>query len=140
MVGVPVLATTLLVARGFADVERRWLPEVLGRPVARPRYRPAPESAGWFRRMVNPLTNGQSWLDLLYGIVAFPFSDRHLRPHGGLVGRAIAGLTYPLYGWILADPRQRRELPELLGLGGSMWVEVVFNTRHRRALRRHPAR
>ncbi|MBB2914780.1 hypothetical protein FHS43_006092, partial [Streptosporangium becharense] len=61
-VGVPVLAMTLMLARGFADVERRMLTEVLDRPVARPRYRPAPEGAGWFRRMANPLTNGQSWL------------------------------------------------------------------------------
>ncbi|MFI6453371.1 sensor histidine kinase [Streptosporangium amethystogenes] len=128
-VGLPVLATTLLVARGFADVERRWLPEVLGRPVARPRYRPAPQSAGWFRRMINPLTSGQSWLDLLYGIVAFPISIVTFVFAVVWWAGTILGLTYPLYGWIVyAIPGNDGGLGPLLGLGNSLWVEVVINT------------
>lgn len=57
-VGVPVLAGTLMMARGFADAERGWLADVLRRPPVRPRYKPAPEGAGRFRRLVNPLTSG----------------------------------------------------------------------------------
>ncbi|MER5623386.1 sensor domain-containing protein [Streptosporangium sp. NPDC002544] len=128
-VGLPILATTLLVARGFADIERRWLPEVLGRPVARPRYRPAPQSAGWFRRMINPLTNGQSWLDLLYGIVAFPISIVTFVFAVVWWAGTILGLTYPLYGWIVyAIPGNDGGLGPLLGLGGALWVEVLINT------------
>ncbi|MFI6511820.1 sensor histidine kinase [Streptosporangium sp. NPDC050855] len=128
-VGLPILATTLLAARGFADVERRWLPEVLGRPVARPRYRPSPPEAGWFRRMINPFTNGQSWLDLLYGIVAFPISIITFVLAVVWWAGSIAGLTYPLYGWIVnAIPGNTGGLGMLLGLGPELWIDVLVNT------------
>ena len=44
-IGLFVLAATLLVARGFADLERLQLPDVLRRALPRPRYKPAPASA-----------------------------------------------------------------------------------------------
>ncbi|MER5420232.1 sensor histidine kinase [Streptosporangium roseum] len=127
-VGLPILATTLLVARGMADVERRMLPEVLGRALPRPRYRPAPETAGWFRRMVNPLTSGQSWLDLLYGIVAFPISVVTFVFTVTWWAGTILGLATPLYGWITAAIPGNEGLAYLLGLGDSVWIDVVINT------------
>ncbi|TMR91384.1 sensor domain-containing protein, partial [Nonomuraea basaltis] len=39
-IGLPILAATAALARNLADVERLALPEVLGHPVARPRYAP----------------------------------------------------------------------------------------------------
>ncbi|GAA3161365.1 sensor histidine kinase [Planomonospora alba] len=127
-VGLPVLAATLMVARGFADLERRMLPEVLGRPVARPRYRRAPEGAGGFRRMVNPLTNGQSWLDLLHGIVNFPIAlVTFCLTITWWVG-TVLGLTAPVYGWITANIPGNTGLAELIGLGDSALMEVVLTT------------
>ncbi|MEV4183171.1 sensor domain-containing protein [Streptosporangium canum] len=127
-VGLPILATTLLVARGMADVERRMLPEVLGRALPRPRYRPAPETAGWFRRMVNPLTSGQSWLDLLYGIVAFPISIVTFVFTVTWWAGTILGLATPLYGWITAAIPGNHGLAYLLGFGDDVWIDVVINT------------
>jgi signal transduction histidine kinase len=131
-VGIPVLAATLVVARAFADLERWQLADVLGRPLVRPRYRPAPQRAGWFRRMINPLTNGQSWLDLLHGILIFPIAVATFVVAVSWWAVAIAGLLYPLYGWILHRAQEpypdNHTLPELLGLGDSLAVEVVFNT------------
>ncbi|WP_406313766.1 sensor domain-containing protein [Streptosporangium sp. NBC_01639] len=128
-VGVPVLATTLLVARGLADVERRMLPEVLGRALPRPRYRPAPETAGWFRRVANPLTSGQSWLDLLYGIVAFPISIVTFVLTVVWWAGTVLGLTFPLYGWIVAAiPGNHGGLAYVLGFENRVWVDMVINT------------
>ncbi|GAA3104209.1 sensor histidine kinase [Streptosporangium carneum] len=127
-VGVPILASTLMLARGMADVERRLLPEVLGRPVPRPRYNRAPENAGWFRRMVNPLASVQSWLDLLYGIVSFPISVVTFVVAVVWWAGTILGLTYPIYGWVVAGIPDNQGLPELLGLGDSAVMEVLFNT------------
>ncbi|MBG0831185.1 sensor domain-containing protein [Planomonospora sp. ID67723] len=127
-IGVPILALTLLLARGFADLERRMLPEVLGRPVARPRYRRAPESAGWFRRMVNPLTSGQSWLDLIYGIVNFPVAVVTFCFTVTWWAGTILGLTAPIYGWIIASIPDNHGLAELLGFGDSALAEVTLNT------------
>ncbi|MFF0312350.1 sensor histidine kinase [Streptosporangium sp. NPDC004379] len=127
-IGVPILATTLLAARGLADTERRMLPEVLGRPLARPRYRPAPEGAGRLRRIVNPLTSGQSWLDLLYGIVSFPIAIVTFVFTVTWWAGTILGLTYPIYGWVIAAIPGNEGLPYLLGLGDAIWLEVAFNT------------
>ncbi|MGW2220348.1 sensor histidine kinase, partial [Nonomuraea sp. NPDC001684] len=125
-IGVPLLAGTLLVARGFADAERGWLSDVLKRPPVRPRYRPAPEGAGRFRRIVNPLTNGQSWLDLLHGILNFPFAILAFVLTVVFWAIPIAGLTYPLYGLVTSRIPGNAELPELLGLGSGYVVNTIF--------------
>src|SRR5215470_2689518 len=41
--GLPILIFGLWAARGFAELERRRIGPVLGRRVARPTYKPAPE-------------------------------------------------------------------------------------------------
>jgi signal transduction histidine kinase len=128
-VGLLVLAVTLLIARGFAELERRQLPDVLGHSAARPRYARAPEGAGQIRRLLNPLTNGQAWLDLLHGIVIFPIAILAFVLTVTWWSVAIAGLLYPVYGWILQRiPRdENRELPELLGFPDTLFVNTVFN-------------
>ncbi|MGW2153853.1 sensor histidine kinase [Nonomuraea sp. NPDC001699] len=125
-IGVPLLAGTLLVARGFADAERGWLSDVLKRPPVRPRYRPAPEGAGRFRRIVNPLTNGQSWLDLLHGVLNFPFAVLAFVLTVVFWAIPILGLTYPLYGLITSRIPGNMELPQLLGIGTGYAVNTIF--------------
>jgi hypothetical protein len=66
VVGIPVLVASLYAARLFADLERARIPAVLHRPAPRPRYRRAPAGAGFWRRLFLPLTDGQSWLDLVH--------------------------------------------------------------------------
>lgn len=125
-VGVPLLAGTLMIARGFADAERGWLSDVLKRPPVRPRYKPAPAGAGRFRRLVNPMTSGQSWLDLLHGILNFPLAIVSFVLTVVFWALPIAGLTYPLYGLITSRIPDNVELPELLGIGRGYWVNSVF--------------
>ncbi|MFB9625529.1 sensor histidine kinase [Nonomuraea helvata] len=124
--GVPLLAGTLVAARGFADAERGWLSDVLKRPPVRPRYKPAPPGAGRFRRLVNPLTSGQSWLDLLHGIVNLPFAIVSFVLTVVFWALPLAGLTYPLYGIITTRIPGNEELPQLLGLGDGYVVNSVF--------------
>ncbi|TDD02110.1 sensor histidine kinase [Nonomuraea diastatica] len=124
--GVPLLAGTLMMARGFADAERGWLSDVLKRPPVRPRYKPAPAGAGWFRRLVNPMTSGQSWLDLLHGIVSLPFAIVAFVLTLVFWLIPLAGLTWPLYGIITSRIPGNTELPELLGLGDGYAVNSVF--------------
>lgn len=125
-IGVPLLAGTLMVARGFADAERGWLSDVLGRPPVRPRYKPVPEGAGRFRRLVNPLTSGQSWLDLLHGILNLPFAIIAFCLTIVFWAIPLAALTWPLYGIITSNIPGNMELPELLGLGDGYLVNAVF--------------
>src|SRR3954447_14753926 len=60
-VGVAVLAGTLLATRGFAALERGWLPAVLHRDVPRPGYLRG--EGRQVRRLLTPLRDPQSWLD-----------------------------------------------------------------------------
>ncbi|MGR6917068.1 sensor domain-containing protein [[Actinomadura] parvosata] len=127
--GLPVLAATAAMARHLADLERVALPGVLGRPVARPPYRPAPARAGRLRRTLNPLASGQAVMDLLYAIVGFPIALLASILTAVWWAGTIAGLTFPLYGWFLAAlPGMEESLPRLLGLGGDAVTFVVFNT------------
>ncbi|MFC7099149.1 sensor domain-containing protein [Nonomuraea rubra] len=94
-IGLPILAATAAAARNLADFERVALPGVLGRPVARPPYRPAPAWAGRLRRTMNPLTSGQAAIDLLYGILAFPVSLAASVVVAVWWAGTLAGLTFP---------------------------------------------
>ncbi|MEV4472491.1 sensor histidine kinase [Nonomuraea salmonea] len=125
-VGVPLLAGTLLIARGFADAERGWLSDVLRRPPVRPRYKPAPPGAGRFRRLVNPMMSGQSWLDLLHGIINLPFAILAFVLTVVFWAVPIAGLTWPIYGIVTSRIPGNVELPELLGLGDGYVVNATF--------------
>ncbi|MFI7130003.1 sensor histidine kinase [Nonomuraea sp. NPDC050153] len=124
--GVPLLAGTLMAARGFADAERGWLSDVLDRPPVRPRYKPAPPGAGRFRRIINPLTSGQSWLDLLHGILNLPFAILSFVLTVVFWAIPLVGLTYPLYGIVTSRIAGNVELPELLGLGDGYGVNSIF--------------
>ncbi|MFC4009423.1 sensor histidine kinase [Nonomuraea purpurea] len=125
-IGVPLLAGTLMVARGFADAERGWLSRVLDRPPVRPRYKQPPPGAGRMRRLVNPLTSGQSWLDLLHGVLNLPFAIISFVLTVVFWALPLAGLTWPVYGFFTMRIPGSVELPELLGLGDSYLVNSTF--------------
>ncbi|MEQ4721944.1 sensor domain-containing protein [Nonomuraea sp. B19D2] len=127
-VGLPVLAATAAASRHLADLERVALPGVLGHPVARPSYAPAPEGAGWFRRAMNPLTSGQAWMDLLYGIIALPFSLAAFVLTAVWWAGAVAGLTFPIYGWAIARIPGAGEGLQWLGLPDTPTMFVVVTT------------
>ncbi|MEV6032449.1 sensor domain-containing protein [Nonomuraea sp. NPDC052116] len=129
-VGLPVLAATAAAAKHLADLERVALPDVLGHPVARPAYTPVPEGAGWFRRVMNPLTSGQAMMDLLHGIIALPFALAAFVLSAVWWAGAIAGLTFPIYGWAIARIPGALEngLPEWLGLAATPTTFVLVTT------------
>ncbi|GAB2655736.1 sensor domain-containing protein [Nocardia goodfellowii] len=72
--GIPLLALTLLLARGFADIERVRLQQLTGQAIPRPGYGKTVEGSGWFRRITAPIRQSQSWLDLLYPVVNLPIA------------------------------------------------------------------
>ncbi|MGW0810693.1 sensor domain-containing protein [Nonomuraea sp. NPDC002799] len=128
-VGLPILAATAALARNLADIERVMLPGVLGYPVGHPGYTRAPAGASWFRRVMNPLTSGQAVMDLLHGIIAFPFAVASFVLVTVWWAGAVAGLTFPLYGWaVAAIPGSEVSLPALLGIGDDDVLFVGFYT------------
>ncbi|WP_017591711.1 sensor domain-containing protein [Nocardiopsis potens] len=125
--GLFALGLALIIARGFAAVERQASAEVLARPIDAPRYRRPPEGAGWFRAGITPLTCGQSWMDLGHGILRLPLAVASFAITVSWWAVAIGGLLYPAYGWALHRIPGNQGLPELLGHGGDLRTGIAFH-------------
>ena len=126
VIGIPVLAGTALLARFFADIERLRIPAVLGRPALRPSYRTG--SGGGWRRMLAPLTDGQSWLDLAHGILYFPIATAAFSIVVSWWASAIAGTLYVAWDWALPRGPDNRSLAQLIGLGDSTFARIGLHT------------
>ncbi len=127
-IGIPIALAGLMVARAFAHVERVRLNHLDGRPIPLHRYTAARPGAGWFRRMIAPFGDPQSWFDVLWslvslvtGTVAWAFS---LTWWSG----TLAGLTYWFWQrWLPLEEGNVNSLPGLLGLGDTRFVASMFN-------------
>lgn len=100
-VGVPILAATLLAMRGLAAAGRSQLGAVLRQPISAPRYKRAADDASPVRRFLTPLTDGQSWLNLLWGLINFPLAVAGFVVAVSWWAATVASLTYPLYAWVI---------------------------------------
>ncbi|GAB3892604.1 hypothetical protein GCM10027612_40420 [Microbispora bryophytorum subsp. camponoti] len=63
---------------------------------------------------------------MLHGLLAFPVAIVAFCVTVTWWVLTIAGLTYPLYGWITSNIPGNTELPELLGLGRGYVIDSVF--------------
>jgi signal transduction histidine kinase len=126
-IGLPILAGTIMMARGFATVERARLAPVLGRRLPHPPYKRPAENAGIARRILKPMSDGQSWLDLLHGMFRFIPSTIAFAFAFAWWAGAIGGLTFPLWDWSIPRGPDNQDLPELLGLGDANSTRIVFH-------------
>lgn len=127
VVGVAVLALTLLVARGFATVERARLDLLLRTRVPRPAYRPT--GGGPVRTVVAAGADPRRWLDLLHGIVGFPVAVATFSISVGWFAGAASGLGYVLWEWSLPrDDAGDETLAELIGLGDGRLPDLLLTT------------
>jgi hypothetical protein len=124
LVGFPVAVAALVAARGFATVERAWLPAVLRRPLPTTAYlraegRPVP-------RLTTPLRDPQAWLDALHAIVRFPLAVLAFAVTVSFWSIALGGLTYWAWDWALPHSPDNVELPELLGFQDTAATRIAF--------------
>ncbi|AGL14138.1 integral membrane sensor signal transduction histidine kinase [Actinoplanes sp. N902-109] len=126
-VGLPILVACFWTARGFAALERARVAPVLGRKLPQPSYKTAGPDATFARRLLLPVTDGQSWLDLLHATfrlipstIAFSFV---LTWWAGALG----GLTFPLWDWAVPHGPDDQDLPELLGMGDAWSTRAIFH-------------
>ncbi|SDT71980.1 sensor histidine kinase [Actinoplanes derwentensis] len=124
-IGLPLLAGTLMMSRGFAMAERARISPVLGRRIPQPIYRNS-RGKGAFRRLVGPFTDGQYWLDLLHGV--FRLVPNVLGFCFVLTWWAgtLSGLTWWLWGWTIPQGPNDQDLPGLLGLGSTYLNRSLF--------------
>jgi signal transduction histidine kinase len=128
-VGVPLLAVTLLAARGFATVERAMIPAVLGRAVPVPAYRRA--EGGTVRRLLTPFRDPQCWLDALHGLLSLATGIATFVVTVTFWSVALGGLTYFAWDWTLPDPStdpNNQDLLEVMGLHSTAGTRILFYT------------
>ncbi|MFF2328199.1 MULTISPECIES: sensor histidine kinase [unclassified Streptomyces] len=97
--GVPILAGTLALCRGFGAMERARARVLLGLDVADPA--PVRGSTGGLMSWVGAaLKSGVSWRHLLYALLHFPWAVFAFIVSVTLWANGWAALTYPLWRWV----------------------------------------
>jgi signal transduction histidine kinase len=124
-IGLPILMAVMYLSRGFATLERARIAPVLGHPMHHPDYKSRPNAA-LLGRFLTPLTDGQSWLDLLHCVFRFIPSTIAFSLVVTWWAGAVGGLTWGLWGWTLPNGPNDQDLPELLGLNGDYGTKVAF--------------
>lgn len=126
-VGLPILVFATLLARGFAYLERSLMRGLLGAEAPTPAGRRASPAARWYSRMMTPLRDPQSWLNiswvvihLVLIVVTFPIAVVWLS--GALV--TIAGPLSSLVMAVAVPDDEAQTLGELLGYTGTTAVAV----------------
>lgn len=127
-VGLLVVSATLLVARACADIERYRIAPVLRRPRIRPAYPGAPPGSGFWKRILTPLAQTQSWLDVVHGIVIFPVATATFCVVVSWWAVALAGVTTIAWDWAIPRGPDNQSLAQLIGLGDSTVARVGFQT------------
>ena len=124
-VGIPIMVAALMTARGFATLERARIGPVLGRQVPHPYYKRRRDGSR-LRRLLTPLTDAQSWLDLVHAV--FRFIPSTIAFVFVIVWWActLGGLSWGLWGWSIPNGPDDQDLPQLLGLGYAYSTSVVF--------------
>jgi Putative sensor len=120
LVGVPVLIATLWVCRGLAEIERARLTTVLRVPRRGWRYKTVEPEASPLRRFLLPFVDPQYWLDALHAVLIFAIATATFSILLTWWTTAIAGLLYPVYGWLVpqTDAWHAGDLASLLGMDG----------------------
>jgi signal transduction histidine kinase len=126
--GLPVLTGTLYAARGLADIERLRLPAVLRRPRIRPVYRTPEPGAGAWRRILLPMRDAQSWLDLAHGLVKLIVAVPTFVLTLVWWAIALAGTLYGAYDWAIPRGAGDQDLSQLLGMGDGAGARIALNT------------
>jgi signal transduction histidine kinase len=126
-IGLPILMATLLLARGFATLERHRMADVFGRRLAQPHYKRV-AGPGLWRRVFTPMSDAQCWFDLLHGISRFIPSTLAFAFVVTWWAGALGGLTFPLWDWSVPRGPDNTDLPELLGMGDALSTRIVFYT------------
>ncbi|OYO09702.1 histidine kinase [Enemella evansiae] len=125
--GLPILVLTVLIARVFAAAERRMIASVDGRPAAEPAYL-APEG-GMVGRLLTPLRDPQSWLDVTWVLVRFLLSIITFSVALTWLVGAAAIVLGPLSALVLdavLPPGDYNPALRALALADSIWADAAL--------------
>lgn len=127
--GILLISVGVMVARGFARLERIRMRGMLGRTASTPAYVCAPEGSGFWRRSLTPLKDPQSWLDVVWAIVGLVTGTFAFAVTLVWWAASLTGLTYWFWQiWIPESESDAEQLDPLLpGLDPGRMAESLFN-------------
>jgi signal transduction histidine kinase len=120
LVGVPIVAVTLLAARGLGFVERARVRGLLGVSVPAPSRRA--HGPGFFRWLVSPLADVANWKAAVYSVLLLPVGVVTFSVAVTIWSAALSTLTLPLFAWAL--PHGGPEIAN--GVWLNAWWEIAL--------------
>ncbi|MEV7618285.1 sensor domain-containing protein [Streptomyces sp. NPDC089799] len=124
-IGLPILAGTLRAVRALADMERRRVTAVTGRPL--PSQHPRQVGTGWAGAL-RAVREPQSWRDLACLVVAFPFQVTTFSVALTWTLGGVGELFYGAWSWSLPQGPDDQGLVELIFGSSSRAADIGFNT------------
>ena len=121
LVGIPILLLTLLFSRVVSAVERFRSEHLLDQPIGSP-FRPLGGPGSFWQQLKDVITDGAAWRAIAYALVSLFLGVIAFSVTVALWSAALAGVTYPLYGWALPNGGQG------LGLSGVERAVVITMT------------
>jgi signal transduction histidine kinase len=125
LIGLPLLALGLLTARGFAHLERRRLNRLLGTELPYPTYLKADPSDQLLRRLTTAARDGQSWLDVVWTVVAVFTATISWSIAATWWATALGGTTYGIWEQTIPRGSDPVTLASLLGFGDSERADIL---------------
>jgi signal transduction histidine kinase len=125
LVGLPILVLGILTARGFAYLERQRLGRLTSETRAHPEYLTADPSDGILRRLTAPARDRQSWLDVVWVLVALITGTISWAIGIAWWAAAIGGPTYAIWGRTIPRGTDPVTLASLLGFGDTWGADVL---------------
>lgn len=113
-VGIPILVLTLVIARGFAELERFRIRACESRPLPPTYYRT--NSANLAGRLFALLRDPQYWRDVAHAVVAFPIRVATWAIAFAWTASAVGGISYLAWGWWAETQPDNESLWNLLGI------------------------
>lgn len=127
-IGLALMALAVLMSRGFAVAERVRLRGMLGKDAPGPRYLRAREGDGVVRRVLTPLRDPQSWLDVVWSVVGLLTGTVAATLVVAWWAAVGGGLTYWYWERFLPLDQGGETLASLIGLGEGREPEIMLNT------------
>jgi signal transduction histidine kinase len=124
VVGLPILALGILVARAFAHLERRRLSRLTLTPAIQPEYVTARPADGVLRRLTTPVRDRQSWLDVVWVIVSVLTATISWSVAVAWWSTAIGGTSYGLWQWFVPRGTDPVTLASLIGFSTGRMADI----------------
>jgi hypothetical protein len=122
LVGIPILLSTLLLARGLAEIERRRAGLVLD---ARVRGRERRLEGSTMDRARTLATDPASWRYVLWGLLVLPVGTAGFALVVALWSTALGLVTSPIYWWSFGDEPGDPAIFDDAGIGYSVLRVVI---------------